>query len=201
VRSSVLRRLAQGPPPRDEVERCDLCGEPLPAEHRHLLDLATGRAECACRACALLFDRGEAGGGHYRLIPQRRRRLAGFDADGRLLAALGIPVDLVFVTVTGATGEAVARYPSPIGLTTHVPAPDAWQHVAAAEPALAGLEPDVEALLIRRGHDGWLLPIDDCFRLAALLREHWAGFRGGDAVWAEIARFFAQLEEEETACR
>lgn len=176
-----------------DVERCDLCGEPLPADHRHLLDLASGRAECACRACALLFDRGQAGGDHYKLVPERRVRLAALDP--RLWAALGIPVDLAFVTVSG--GTAIARYPSPVGLTTHLPAADAWERAVAAEPALADIEADVEALLLRRGHDAWVLPVDDCFRLAALLREHWSGFQGGDAVWAEMERFFANLDEEE----
>lgn len=201
MRSAALQRLARGEPAAaargaPDVERCDLCGDPLPAEHRHVLDLDSGRPECACRACAILFDRGEAGGDHYRLIPQRRLRLDGFDADGRLWAALGIPVDLAFITVTGATGDAVARYPSPIGLTTHVPAADAWEQVVAAEPAVAGMEPDVEALLVRRGRDGWVLPIDDCFRLAALLREHWSGFQGGDAVWEQVERFFAELHDD-----
>ena len=31
---------------------------------------------CGCRACTLLFDRGVAGGGNYRLVPGRRVRLA-----------------------------------------------------------------------------------------------------------------------------
>ena len=30
---------------------------------------------CACTACRILFDRSAAGGGHYRLIPDRRLRL------------------------------------------------------------------------------------------------------------------------------
>jgi hypothetical protein len=208
--SSRLRRLAQrrGAPAaapaarastQPELERCDLCAAPLPPEHRHLLDLDTGRPECACRACVILFDRGQAGGDHYRLIPERRLRLVGPGLDDRVWAALGIPVDVAFVTVRGATGTVVARYPSPIGLTTAAPATDAWEQVVAAEPALAGMEPDVEALLVNRARgarERWLVPIDDCFRLAARLREHWTGFNGGDAVWEQIAGFFAELREQ-----
>ena len=205
--SSRLRRLAQRGAPAapaaaadpPQLERCDLCAAPLPPEHRHLLDLDTGQPECACRACVILFDRGQAGGDHYRLIPERRLRLDAPGLDDRVWAALGIPVDVAFVTVRGATGAVVARYPSPIGLTTAAPAPDAWEQVVAAEPALAGLEPDVEALLVNRArgaHERWLVPIDDCFRLAARLREHWTGFNGGDAVWEQIAGFFAELHEQ-----
>ena len=58
------------------------------------------------------------------------------------------------------------------------------------------MQPDVEALLVNRvrgAREQWIVPIDDCFRLAALIREHWTGFQGGDEVWDEIARFFAEL--------
>jgi Family of unknown function (DUF5947) len=180
--TGTLRRLAQRTAAPGE-ERCDLCGEPLPPDHRHVLDLDTGRPECACRGCAILFDRGEAGGDHYRLIPERRVALG--PLDGRMLAALGIPVDLAFITV-GAGGVS-ARYPSPAGLIASAPPPDAW--------TLPPLAPDVEALLLSRRHGHWIVPVDDCFRLAALLHEHWSGFQGGDAVWREIDRFFGELEE------
>jgi hypothetical protein len=195
VNTAALRRLAQQRPAAPVVaERCDLCAEPLPPEHRHLLDLGSGQPQCACRACAILFDRGQAGGDHYRLIPERRVCLPALADEDRLWAALGIPVNLAFIT-RGA-GHVVARYPSPVGLTTAAPAPDAWEQVAAANPALADLEPDVEALLVNRtrgARERWIVPLDDCFRLAAALREHWRGFQGGDAVWEAIAGFFVDL--------
>jgi hypothetical protein len=191
----TLRRLAQERPVVPAAaERCDLCGEPVPAEHRHLLDLATGQPQCACRACAILFDRGQAGGDHYRLIPERRVCLPPLADEDRLWAALGIPVDLAFLTRSGE--RVLARYPSPLGLTTAAPALDAWEQVVAANPVLAGLEPDVEALLVNRARgarERWIVPVDDCFRLTARLRAHWRGFHGGDAVWQEIAAFFAEL--------
>src|ERR687886_448781 len=107
-------------------------------------------------------------GDHYRLIPERRLRLDAPGLDDRVWAALGIPVDVAFVTVRGATGTVVARYPSPIGLTTAAPARDAWEQVVAANPSLAEMEPDVEALLMNRARgarERWLVPIVDCFRL------------------------------------
>jgi hypothetical protein len=195
VRTTALQRLAQPRPPAPAaVEHCDLCGEPLPDDHRHLLDLASGQPQCACRACAILFDRGQAGGDHYRLIPERRVCLPALAGEDRLWAALGIPVDLAFITSSG--GRVIARYPSPLGLTTAAPAPDAWELLVGANPALADLEPDVEALLVNRARgarERWIVPVDDGFRLAARLRTHWRGFHGGDAVWEEIAGFFAEL--------
>jgi hypothetical protein len=81
-----------------------------------------------------------------------------------------------------------------------MPAPDAWAQVIAANPVLDTLEPEVEALLLDRAggaREHWILPVDDCFRLSARLRAHWSGFNGGDEVWEEIGRFFAELDTKE----
>jgi hypothetical protein len=59
------------------------------------------------------------------------------------------------------------------------------------------MEEDVEALLVNRarGRRGqWLAPIDDCYRLVAVIRTRWRGFTGGKEVWAEIERFFEELD-------
>src|SRR5215217_3791604 len=58
-------------------EYCDLCGEPIPSEHRHLLEVSTREIMCACRPCSILFDSEAASEGKYRLVPDRRlfRRL------------------------------------------------------------------------------------------------------------------------------
>jgi hypothetical protein len=202
--ASPLRRLAQGTPRRPNAtiapERCELCSDPIPEEHRHLFDLDSGQPQCACRACVLLFDRGAAGGDHYRLIPRRRSRLPDSTLDARLWASLGVPVDLAFVVYSSPAGQAAAFYPSPLGVTRHVLAPDAWAQVRAAHPLLATLTPDVEALLVRRTSGQrqlWLVPIDDCYRLVARIRAHWSGFQGGDEVWRQIEEFFEQLREQE----
>jgi hypothetical protein len=64
------------------------------------------------------------------------------------------------------------------------------------------MEPDVEALLVRRGDSGrggraeaLLVPIDACYRLVGLVRRHWKGFDGGAEAWAVIDAFFAELRE------
>src|SRR5205814_7270200 len=59
-------------------ERCDLCGETIPPQHRHLLEVASREVRCACRACSILFDREIASLGKYRLIPERCLYLASF---------------------------------------------------------------------------------------------------------------------------
>jgi hypothetical protein len=202
--ASRLRRLAQGTPLRPvtsaAVERCELCSAPIPEEHRHVLDLASGQPQCACRACILLFDRGAAGGEHYRLIPQRRCRVPDTALDARLWASLGVPVDLAFVVYSSSAGQAAALYPSPLGVTRHRLAPDAWTELRAAHPLIATVREDVEALLVRRTRDRrqlWLVPIDECYRLVARIRAHWSGFQGGDEVWRQIDGFFEQLREQE----
>src|SRR5437764_13037799 len=94
--SPRLRALAQRgtQATSEEQERCELCGMSLPGQHRHVIDLDTRQLLCACRACSLLFDRRAAGGGHYRLIPDRRLRLDGFELGEVTWEQLKIPVDM-----------------------------------------------------------------------------------------------------------
>jgi Family of unknown function (DUF5947) len=186
-------RLLQG-----QEERCELCAEPLASEHRHLLDLQSRRLLCACRACTILFDRSGAGGRHYRLVPDRVRLVEDIDLDDMTWQTFEIPVGMAFFFHSSAAGRVVAFYPSPLGATESLLDLEAWNDVVAANPVLAELEPDVEALLVNRARgarERWIVPVDDCFRLAALLREHWSGFTGGATVWREIDRFFDDLKE------
>jgi hypothetical protein len=55
-----------------------------------------------------------------------------------------------------------------------------------------------------------VVPIEDCYRLVALIRTRWRGFSGGSEVWEEIDGFFDGLaarsksvtrDKEETAWR
>ena len=55
---------------------------------------------------------------------------------------------------------------------------DAWEALEAANPVLATLEPDVEALLVNRARgarEHWLVPIDECYALVGLIRTRWRG--------------------------
>jgi Family of unknown function (DUF5947) len=186
----VIRRAAARP--RGSGRLCELCGEPVPAGHRHLLEGGAGGLLCACRACCLLFSDPAASEGRYRLVPERRVRLARVP-----LAALGVPVGLVFFVIA-ADGTVTARYPSPAGATQWQVPPAAWAGARRDCPALATVLPEVEAVLacaLRERREAWLVPVDDCYRLVAVVREHWRGLSGGDQVWPEIGRFFDGLRE------
>ena len=74
---------------------------------------------------------------------------------------------------------------------------EGWQELSEVNPTLRELEPDVEALLVnhaRGARSDWLVPIDDCYRLVAVIRTRWRGFSGGKEVWLEIDRFSAELD-------
>jgi hypothetical protein len=195
-----LARLARGapPPPVAAEERCELCGELLPGEHRHVADLQNRSLLCACRACAVLLGRPGAGGGHYRLVPERRLVLADFRLDDAHWDALNIPVGLAFFFHSTPAGRVIALYPSVVGATESLLTLDAWEELERANPVLRELEPDVEALLVNRARGAreyFLVPIDDCYALVALIRSHWKGLAGGDEVWREIGRFFDRVRE------
>jgi hypothetical protein len=194
--------------------RCELCGGPLPDEHRHVADIRAQSLLCACRACVVLLGREGAGGGHFKLVPERRRLLDGFELSDEQWAALQLPVDLAFffrstmgLEATAAEppspgrkagGRVVALYPSPAGATESQLTLEAWEELERANPILAELEPDVEALLVNRtagAREHFLVPIDDCYQLVALIRTHWKGLAGGPDVQRELASFFDRLRE------
>ncbi|MGW4235799.1 DUF5947 family protein [Streptomyces sp. NPDC004749] len=177
----------------DAAEPCDLCGAPVAADHRHVFDVGRQEILCACRPCSLLFVKEEAGEGHYRLVPRRRVRLPPVDTK-----ALGVPVGLAFFVRRPDT-TVTAHYPSPAGATRWEADPRAWREAVARCPPLDTLAPDVEALLVNtaRGlRHHWIVPVDDCFRMVALVRRHWRGMSGGDRVWPALERFFGELTEQ-----
>jgi Family of unknown function (DUF5947) len=207
---SRLRRLARheasagsaassrpAAPVEKEEEVCELCGAAIAPEHRHLLDLDKRDLLCACRACALLFDGDAAGGGHYKLVPDRRVSLDDFELDHVTWERLSIPVDMAFFFRNSREGRVMAYYPSPAGPTESLLGLEAWDDIAAANPVLAEMADDTEALLVNRSKGTprqWLVPIEDCYALVGLIRTRWRGFSGGAEVWQEINRFFDELD-------
>ena len=201
---SRLAQLARGggarpapAPPAEEA--CELCGEPVEPEHRHVLDLRERRLLCACRACAILFDRKGAGGGHYRLVPERRRLVADFELDDVLWSRLRLPVEMAFFFTSSAAERTVAFYPSPLGATESLLELDAWTELETSNPVLAELEPDVEALLVNRAggaREHWLVPVDRCYALVGLIKTRWKGLAGGEDVWNGIREFFDDLRRD-----
>lgn len=193
------RRGPRSEPAVGTDSRCELCAEPLPSDHPHVIDLRTRRLRCACRACALLFRDASTATGRHRTVPDRILHDAMHPIPPEVLAALGIPVRLAFVSWDGVRQRAIAGYPSPAGTVEAELAPDQWASLRTASPLARIVEPDVEAILIH-GDPGQpceclLVPIDACYRLVAVVRRHWEGMQGGDRVWREVAAALAELHD------
>src|SRR3954447_10784670 len=160
------------------LEHCELCGTPVPAEHSHVLELATRDVKCACRPCGLLFERAEK----MKLIPTDV-----FAAEVDVpLEQLALPVDIAFFFRTG--GELKCFYPSPMGPT------ECLLPVAVD----VELDDDVQALLVFRERQ-WIVGIDVCYELVGLIRMHWRGFTGGADVWRELDAFCDGLDRRRRA--
>ena len=182
-------------PPAD-TEQCEFCSLPLPAGHRHLLEVASRKIICACDPCALRFENVV---GRWKLIPRDVFRWTDFQMTDAQWAGLSLPIQLAFLFHSTPAGKIVALYPSPAGATESLPPPGNWEALVAANPALSEMQPDVEALLVNRlknTRDYFLAPIDVCFELTGLVRLHWRGFSGGDRVWDGIGEFFAKLRRD-----
>jgi hypothetical protein len=198
-----LRRFLQEPA-APAPERCELCATPVPDEHAHLVEPAERRLLCACPACALLFSEP---GLRYRRVPDRYLVDPGFTLSDAQWDALQVPVGMAFFLRNSARAAVVACYPSPAGATESELPLEAWADGVGASALAEVLEPDVEALLVRRDAAGrgdsaaaLLVPIDACYRLVGLVRRHWKGFDGGAEAWAAIDGFFAELHERAITC-
>jgi hypothetical protein len=184
IAESRLAQLARRPEPV-ALERCELCGAAIAADHRHLMQPGSRELLCTCRPCALLFDRG----GRYTLVPTRRTRLDEAALSDLEWEELRLPVNIAFFLYSSAEERDMAFYPGPMGATE--------SQLPLRLGVLRTIQPDVEALLVDRhlgAREHWIVPIDDCFRLVGLVRTHWRGLTGGKEVWAEIGQFFDRLE-------
>jgi hypothetical protein len=200
---SSLRRFANEESEKAEKkaveaaqEYCDLCGEPIPSEHRHLMEVSTREIMCACRPCSILFDSEAASEGRYRLIPDRHLFLDNFEMSDAQWESLRIPVDMAFFFYSTPAERVVAFYPSPVGPTESLLKLRSWEELEESNPVLKGMERDVEALLVNRvrgAREHFLVPIDECYSLVGLIRIRWRGLSGGREVWDEIGRFFEEL--------
>lgn len=189
----ALRRLraaapAAGPaaPP---AERCELCTTTIPAEHRHLLHLVERRIVCVCPTCWSL----RSGDPEFRPTGARTAFLDDFELPDDVWARFSIPIGLAFFMRSSTAGGVVAMYPSPAGPTECELPLDAWDDLVVLNPALAGLEPDAEGLIVNRladPHQHVLAPIDACYGLVGVVKASWEGISGGaglpDAVAAYI---------------
>ncbi|GJF30990.1 hypothetical protein KNE206_36900 [Kitasatospora sp. NE20-6] len=193
--TALLRRLREPAPPQPEA--CAFCGQRLPGGHRHLVDVEERSLACACTACGLLFHQDGAAGGRYRPVPDRYLVDPEHSVTDAVWDSLRIPVSTVFFLRNAAQERPIALYPSPAGATESELDEDDWQAVLGGSPLAALLEPDVEALLLRRseGHNrAYLVPVDACYELVGRMRLHWQGFDGGAEARAELDAYFDRLD-------
>ncbi|HMB90621.1 MAG TPA: DUF5947 family protein [Rhodothermales bacterium] len=187
---------------RDAVERCELCSMAIPSRHRHLLEMESRQVVCACDPCALRFE--YVVGGRFKLIPRDPHPLSDFKMSDVGWDSLALPINLAFFYRSTAEERIIAMYPSPAGATESQLTLEAWEGLVAANPVLAKLEPDVEALLVNRIGETqayYLAPMDACYRLVGLIRMYWRGLSGGEQVWHEIARYFERLDQQAVPLR
>ncbi|MGW4627228.1 DUF5947 family protein [Streptomyces rubiginosohelvolus] len=193
--AGVLAQFTRRPPPPGE--RCELCGEPLPDEHRHLVDTTRRSLKCSCPPCHLLFTRPGAGQGRFRAVPDRYLTDPGFTLDGDGWNRLQIPVGLAFFFRNSALDRFAAFYPSPAGATESELDPATWDAVIGTTRLAGLLQDDVEALLLHAERDRpatcTLVPIDVAYELVGRMRLHWKGFDGGAEARAALAEFFDRV--------
>jgi hypothetical protein len=194
-----LRRLVNTRPPPVQGERCEMCAEPIGAEHQHVVNLESRGLMCTCRGCYLLFTAEDAEL-RYRAVPDRYLSFPDLTVDSRQYDELEIPVGLVFLFRNSVLGRLVAFYPGPAGATESELPLAAWSRIVAANPQLDLLRPDVEALLIRSDQRGGafschIVPIDTCYELVGRLRLLWRGFDGGSEVRQAMDEFFTAVAD------
>jgi hypothetical protein len=177
------------------VERCDLCGTTIPEDHRHLLHLVERQIACSCEACWAM----RAGESDYRPVGNRTVWLDDLQLPDDVWASFQIPIGLAFFMGSTVTSCVVAMYPSRGGATESELHFESWTRMVALNPVLAGLEPDVEGLIVNRLADPpihVIAPIDRCYALTGTIKAHWEGISGGDGVEQAVAEFFKRLRDE-----
>jgi hypothetical protein len=195
-----LRRFLQlqPEPQRKPDERCGFCSEPIPEEHRHIVEVEKRNLLCVCRACYLLFTHPGAARGKYRAVPDRYMRLPDTPLTEAQWDRLQIPVGMAFLFHNSALKRTLAFYPSPAGAAESSLPLEVWDEIVRANAPLRSLAPDVEAVLLRRAAvrpEYYIVPIDACYELVGLMRRHWRGFDGGEEARQAIEAFFGRLRD------
>ncbi len=190
-----LKRFLNRPRKR-AGEQCEMCSEPISGQHSHIVNLETRNLLCACRACYLLFTHRGAAQGRYLAVPEDYLYDPDFAISEAQWDALQIPVSMAFFFRNSVLNRMTAFYPSPAGATESLLPLGTFEEVISANPQVAHVAPDVEALLLKRDADRtacYLAPLDACYELVGRVKMHWRGFSGGEEAWREIDQFFFDL--------
>jgi Family of unknown function (DUF5947) len=178
-------------------ERCEICASHLEPAHPHLLERETRKLLCSCRPCAALFKDTSASNGRLRTVLDRVLVDPVTSVPEEAWATLSIPVGLAFLTFDSTQSTWSAAYPSPAGPVRAEVPHAAWEAFAAMLPLAHHVQPDIEALVVRRGRDGvresFVAPVDVCYGLVGAIRMRWKGIEGGDEVRDTIEDFFQRL--------
>jgi hypothetical protein len=193
----VLARIRATKAPQPAGERCEMCSEDIADEHQHVVNVEGRQLMCVCRGCYLLFTDGGAQL-RYRSVPDRYLHFPDLALGRREWEALQIPVGLAFFFRNSTLDKNVGFYPGPAGATESELDLQAWSLITTADPRMAMMTDDVEALLIRVPDDEeppecFLVPIDACYEFVGRLRMLWRGFDGGQQVREYIDDFFEQI--------
>jgi len=183
-----------------QADLCDLCGTTIPEDHRHLLHLVERQIVCSCEACWGM----RAGEGDYRPVGNRTLWLDDLEVPDDVWASFQITIGLAFFMQSTVTACVVAMYPSPGGATESELHFESWNRMLTLNPALTGLEPDVEGLIVNRLAEPpihVIAPIDRCYALTGTIKAHWEGISGGDGVQAAVTTFFEGLRAEAVGAR
>lgn len=181
---------------RATQERCELCAASVEEQHKHFVESASHRVICVCDMCTILLD--GKGAQRYRRVSSEIRRLSGFRLTDYQWQSLRIPVSLVFFYTTDDGSAIFSVFPSPGGPVKSEVDEGAWKDLVRENPALNSMRPYIDALLVNRmknAADYFLVPIDECYRLAGAIRRHWHGMSGGDEVDEHVAACLREWRE------
>jgi len=191
-----LGRLARPEPVEEaESEKCEICGQGVSEDHRHLLELGERRILCSCEPCIAM----RSGLENYCPVGTRFVWLDDVDFPAELWAAFQLPIGLAFFFRSTGIDAVVALYPSPAGATESELHLESWNKLVELNPILENLEADSEALVVNRMGDEpqhAIVPIDECYRLVGLIKSTWEGISGGSAIENSVPKFFEYVRHK-----
>ena len=153
-----------------------MCGVGIGERHGHVADTqTTGCCACAVRATCCSPPTGPVA--PDSAASARHAALDDLVHDEAEWDRLRIPVDLAFFFRHSDEDALLAFYPGPGGATESTLDLGSWTDMLR-QPGDRRDDADIEAVLLRHldpGFSGYVMPIDICYELVGIVREHWEG--------------------------